>query len=178
MMLFFENNIFIIPFFAKKVFKKMRKIYFKNSQSFWKSLCQSSLKTLQVALSQRVRHYLTCNQIKWERFGRLVLGIGQARLSVLLGHPKPWSALRLRVKTYYQRMLEWMETRATYGSNPYMKYRGKKLKRLIKPKKKVPVQRFRGLFQWDTGRSEMEMQNAIDYLSRMNEVQQVSTTSF
>ena len=143
-----------------------------------KSLCQSSLKTLQVALSQRVRHYLTFNQIKWERFGRLVLGIGQARLSVLLGHPKPWSALRLRVKTYYQRMLEWMETRATYGSNPYMKYSKKKLKRLIKPKKKVPVQRFRGLFQWDTGRSEMEMQNAIDYLSRMNEVQQVSTSSF
>ena len=73
-------------------------------------------------------------------------------------------------------MLEWMDTRATYGNNPHIKYRGKNLKRLIKSKKKVPIQRFRGLFQWDTGRSEMEMQTAIDYLSRMNKVQQVSTS--
>ena len=128
--------------------------------------------TAQVAVSQRVRHYLNYNQIKWERFGRLVLGIGQARLSVLLGHPKPWETLQLRVKTYYQRMNEWMETRATYGNNPFMRPRVKKIKRLIKPKK-VPVQRFRGMFQWDTKREEVEMQNAIDYLAGMNREQEV-----
>ena len=66
-----------------------------------------------------MRHYLNYNEIKWAVFAREVLGVGQARLSVLLGHPKPWSELRTRVKTYYQRMLEWMDTRATYGNNPY-----------------------------------------------------------
>ena len=53
---------------------------------------------VQVVLSQRVRHYLMWNQIRWGQFARLVLGVGQARLSTLLGSPRPWQTLSLRLR--------------------------------------------------------------------------------
>jgi len=120
------------------------------------------------ALSERVRHYLNYNQIRWEVFGRLVLGIGGARLSVLLGHPKPWDSLRLRVKTYYMRMLEWMDTRATYGNNPHMVCKKsvatarplasrKKAKKIVKP---------RTLFQWEAIQNNIDKQRSIQRRER------------
>ena len=70
---------------------------------------------------ERVRHYLKANQIQYSVFGRLVLGVSQGRLSILLAKPKPWSSLAHRVRQLYARMQLWMDTRATYGNNPYMK---------------------------------------------------------
>ena len=72
-------------------------------------------------LAERVRHYLKANQIQWTRFSSLVLGVSQGRLSILLGKPKPWQQLAPRVRALYQRMLLWMDTKATFGNNPYMK---------------------------------------------------------
>ena len=89
------------------------------------------------ALAQRVRHYLKANQIQWTRFGALVLGVSQGRLSILLGKPKPWHQLAPRVRALYQRMQLWMDTKATFGNNPYMKV--KKEKAVVKPKvERVP----------------------------------------
>ena len=53
---------------------------------------------LQDYVAQRVRHYLTFNQIQWGQFARLVLGVGQARLSTLLANPRPWHQLSNRLK--------------------------------------------------------------------------------
>jgi len=71
------------------------------------------------ALSARVKHYLKSNEIQWSRFSKLVLGVSQSRLSILLGKPKPWENLSVRVKALYERMQLWMDTKATYGNNPY-----------------------------------------------------------
>ena len=84
------------------------------------------------AIAERVRHYLKANQIQWTRFGALVLGVSQGRLSILLGKPKPWHQLAPRVRALYQRMKLWMDTKATYGNNPYMKV--KKEKAAVKPR--------------------------------------------
>ena len=78
------------------------------------------------AVAQRVRHYLKSNQIQWTRFGALVLGVSQGRLSTLLGKPKPWHQLAPRVRALYQRMQLWMDTKATFGNNPYMKVKKEK----------------------------------------------------
>ena len=86
-------------------------------------------------LAQRVTHYLRSNQILSARFASLVLGISQGRLSILLGKPRPWGQLAPRVRALYQRMQLWMDTRATYGNNPYMK---------LKKEKKVPLGKTRG----------------------------------
>ena len=80
-------------------------------------------------LAQRVTHYLRSNQILSTRFASLVLGISQGRLSILLGKPRPWGQLATRVRALYQRMQRWMDTRATYGNNPYMKVKEKKVPR-------------------------------------------------
>jgi len=72
-----------------------------------------------VSLAYRVRHYLVYNQIQWNRFSTLVLGVSQSRLSTLLSKPKPWNTLSKRVQTLYERLQLWMDTRATYGNNPY-----------------------------------------------------------
>jgi hypothetical protein len=62
---------------------------------------------------------------------------------VLLAKPgsTAWSSLSLRVKTYYQRMREWMEKRATLGENPYKIDRADKKvgkKRRVVKSKKIP----------------------------------------
>ena len=99
-------------------------------------------------LAERVRHYLKANQIQWTRFSSLVLGVSQGRLSILLGKPKPWQQLAPRVRALYQRMLLWMDTKATFGNNPYMKV--KKEKPVVKREKKIPavkrVKRKKSLF--------------------------------
>ena len=87
-----------------------------------------------VVLAARVRHYLKSNQIHWTRFASLVLGVSQSRLSILLGKPRPWGELGRRVQALYERMQLWMDTRATYGNNPYQK-------------EKQPVKRLRGGFR-------------------------------
>ena len=84
------------------------------------------------AVAQRVRYYLKANQIQWTRFGALVLGVSQGRLSILLGKPKPWQQLAPRVRALYQRMQLWMDTKATFGNNPYMKVKKEKVE--VKPK--------------------------------------------
>ena len=86
------------------------------------------------AIAERVRHYLKANQIQWTRFGALVLGVSQGRLSILLGKPKPWHQLAPRVRALYQRMKLWMDTKATFGNNPYMKV--KKEKAAVKPRER------------------------------------------
>lgn len=74
-------------------------------------------------LIEKVRKYLKLNQIRRKRFSKLVLGISESRLSALLGKPKPWGSLSKREVVYYRRLQEWMDTRATYGNNPYLKKR-------------------------------------------------------
>ena len=74
-----------------------------------------------VSLSNRVKYYLTYNQIKWDKFATLVLGISQSRLSTLLSKPKPWHLMSKRVQALYERMQLWMDTRATFGNNPHMR---------------------------------------------------------
>jgi len=119
------------------------------------------------ALSDKVRNYLYYNQIPWERFARVVLGIGQSRLSVLLGQPESWDTLKLRVKTYYMRMNEWMDVRATYGNNPYKK----PMKNIGGPNRTKQAKRVklapkpRTLFTWDKKREEEEAQRATDQLT-------------
>jgi len=77
------------------------------------------------SLSLKVRHYLKANQIQWERFASLVLGISQSRLSTLLGRARPWHLLTRRVQALYERMQLWMDTRATFGNNPYAREKAK-----------------------------------------------------
>jgi len=77
------------------------------------------------SLSLTVRHYLNFNQIQWGRFASLVLGISQSRLSTLLGKARPWHLLTKRVQALYERMQLWMDTRATYGNNPYAREKEK-----------------------------------------------------
>lgn len=147
-------------------------------------------------LSQRVRHYLTYNQIAWGRFARLVLGVGQARLSTLLGCPRPWHQLTLRLKALYNRMEEWMDTRATYGNNPYA--------RMPKPPQIRGRGGFRGrgrgrgrggrgggrpamprggsrklksLFVYDEGLRTSEVQSAVDFLVGLDDVEPLASHS-
>ena len=88
------------------------------------------------AVAERVRYYLKYNQIQWTRFASLVLGVSQGRLSTLLGKPKPWQQLAPRVQALYQRMQLWMDTKATFGNNPYMKV--KKEKPVVNRRRKMP----------------------------------------
>ena len=88
------------------------------------------------SLSTKVRHYLKTNQIQWSRFSSLVLGVSQSRLSTLLGKPQPWHLLTMREQAMYQRMQLWMDTRATYGNNPYFKE--KRVKQAMGRKGKKP----------------------------------------
>eukprot|EP00092_Neocalanus_flemingeri_P100330 GFUD01128137.1.p1 GENE.GFUD01128137.1~~GFUD01128137.1.p1 ORF type:complete len:137 (+),score=32.97 GFUD01128137.1:54-413(+) len=76
-----------------------------------------------LSLATKVRHYLKSNGIQYEKFSYLVLGVSQPRLSTLLAKPKPWRLLSQRVQALYHRMKLWMDTRATYGNNPYSKKR-------------------------------------------------------
>jgi len=111
-----------------------------------------------VLLSKRVRNYLDSNQIQWNRFSSLVLGVGQSRLSTLIGHPKPWNTLSRRVQALYERMQLWMDTRATYGNNPYMRTSASKLSKKNRlgssgsKKKAAP----RSLFEMDNNRQMIE----------------------
>jgi len=101
------------------------------------------------AVAERVRYYLKFNQIQWTRFASLVLGVSQGRLSTLLGKPKPWQQLAPRVQALYQRMQLWMDTKATFGNNPYMKV--KKEKPVVNKRRKTPSikreKRRRSLFE-------------------------------
>jgi len=101
------------------------------------------------AVAERVRYYLKFNQIQWTRFASLVLGVSQGRLSTLLGKPKPWQQLAPRVQALYQRMQLWMDTKATFGNNPYMKV--KKEKPVVNRRRKTPSikreKRRRSLFE-------------------------------
>jgi len=98
-----------------------------------------------VSLSERVRHYLNHNEIQWGRFASLVLGVSQSRLSTLLSKPKPWSILSKRLQALYERMQLWMDTRATYGNNPYLKK--KQLPTVVKQAPKVKKKKARSLFE-------------------------------
>jgi len=98
-----------------------------------------------VSLSARVRHYLKHNEIQWERFASLVLGVSQSRLSTLLSKPKPWSNLSKRLQALYERMQLWMDTRATYGNNPYLKK--KQLPTVMKQAPKGKKKKARSLFE-------------------------------
>jgi len=71
-------------------------------------------------LSKRVKHYLKFNQISYERFAKLMLGITQSRLSTLLNQPQSWEKLSERVRAYYRRLQFWMDFKATFGNNPYL----------------------------------------------------------
>ena len=100
------------------------------------------------SLSNSVRHYLKSNQIQWGRFSTLVLGVSQSRLSTLLCKPQSWNLLTRRVKSLYQRMQLWMDTRATYGNNPH--YREKTAGKVRVPKgrkKSSKSKRPRSLFE-------------------------------
>merc|ERR1719158_2409715 len=96
------------------------------------------------SLSIQVKDYLKSNQIKWNRFSTLVLGVSQSRLSTLLNNPEPFNSLTRRVQALYERMDLWMRTRATYGNNPYFKdkrasqCKGKKYKQGKVPTSKKP----------------------------------------
>jgi len=85
--------------------------------------------TTTTALCAQVRNYLKTNQIKWGQFSKLVLGVSQSRLSTLLKKNKPWDSLSIRELAYYNRMQEWMDTRATYGNNPYFRVKKSKDKK-------------------------------------------------
>ena len=78
-----------------------------------------------------------------------MLGVSQGRLSTLLGKPKPWQQLAPRVQALYQRMQLWMDTKATFGNNPYMKV--KKEKPVVNRRRKTPSikreKRRRSLFE-------------------------------
>ena len=99
------------------------------------------------SLSVKVRHYLKTNQIQWSRFSSLVLGVSQSRLSTLLSKPQPWHLLTRRVQAMYQRMQLWMDTRATYGNNPY--YKEKRVRQAWgrKEKKSSASKKPRSLFE-------------------------------
>ena len=102
------------------------------------------------AVAERVRHYLKANQIQWTRFGALVLGVSQGRLSILLGKPKPWHLLSSRVRALYQRMQLWMDTKATFGNNPYMKVKNENAavkQRVQKVSKAKKEKRRKSLFE-------------------------------
>jgi len=98
-----------------------------------------------VSLSARVRHYLKHNEIQWNRFASLVLGVSQSRLSTLLSKPKPWNILSKRLQALYERMQLWMDTRATYGNNPYLKK--KQVPTAVKQASKGKKKKARSLFE-------------------------------
>ena len=64
-------------------------------------------------LSACVRNYLQANSINWGRFSKLVLGMTQSRLSVLLSsrRVRPWEQLTTRARSIYARMDFWMKNR-------------------------------------------------------------------
>ena len=114
------------------------------------------------AVAERVRHYLKFNQIQWTRFGALVLGVSQGRLSTLLGKPKPWHQLAPRVRALYQRMQLWMNTKATYGNNPYMKVEEKKIVVEKKPKMHKVKKEKRRKSLFDASGSSTTMQELLE----------------
>ena len=77
------------------------------------------------SLARKVKHYLKSNRISWEKFSRLVLGVGSEKLGELLTRPEPWDTVEASEKVFYRRMELWMESRATYGNNPYKRARGR-----------------------------------------------------
>jgi len=110
------------------------------------SASSSEMKITEINTSElcdRVKHYLKFNQINWERFAKLLLGISQSRLSTLLNHPRPFHLLSKRVQALYERMQLWMDTKATYGNNPYAK--DKSLRRKQKQKRAYVRKRVRSL---------------------------------
>jgi len=111
------------------------------------------------SLSTKVRHYLKYNQIQWSRFSSLVLGVSQSRLSTLLSKPQPWHLLTRRVQAMYQRMQLWMDTRATYGNNPY--YKQKSVRQAGGRKKKSPAS--------NRPRSLFEMQGNMELLKQLED---------
>ena len=64
-------------------------------------------------LAARVRNYLQANSINWGCFSKLVLGMTQGRLSVLLSshQVRPWEQLTTRARSIYARMDFWMKNR-------------------------------------------------------------------
>ena len=110
------------------------------------------------SLSTKVRHYLKSNQITWSRFSSLVLGVTQSRLSTLLGKPKPWHQLTRRVQALYERMQLWMDTRATYGNNPYCREKTAK-KNKNKKMKSCATKKPRSLFE---GKESLEMLKQLE----------------
>ena len=88
----------------------------------------------------------------------------------------PWKNLSLKVKTYYQRMREWMETRATYGNNPYKivrrekkvgsKRRGIKAKEVPKKKNYFDLEVMERLDQEEMERAEQR--KAIESIMDQN----------
>jgi len=101
-----------------------------------------------VSLSERVRHYLNYNQIQYNKFSTLVLGVSQSRLSNLLRKPKPWNILSKRVQDLYERMQLWMDTKATYGNNPYYRQKGVRESK-NKKEKRVNIKKQRSLLEGD-----------------------------
>ena len=66
-------------------------------------------------------------------------------------------------------MQEWMDTRATYGNNPYMKTKPvKKKKRTVKTVVEKPVMKPRSLFEWDNTMSELENEEATNQIIELN----------
>ena len=103
-----------------------------------------------VSLAHRVRYYLVYNQIQQSRFSTMVLGVSQSRLSTLLRKPKPWNTLGKRIRALYERMQLWMDTRATYGNNPYyIEKNDRKTKGRSKKDKKVANKKPRSLLKGD-----------------------------
>jgi len=99
-------------------------------------------------LCDRVKHYLKFNQINWERFAKLLLGISQSRLSTLLNHPRPFHLLTNRVQALYERMQLWMDTKATYGNNPYAKDKSFKVRQKQKKRAYVRKRKERSLIDF------------------------------
>jgi len=115
------------------------------------------------ALADNVRHYLKSNQIQWARFASLVLGVSQSRLSTLLGKSQPWHLLTRRVQSLYQRMQLWMDTRATYGNNPYQRPAGQASRGSLRGR---PGRKTRRLDRKRKPRSLFELEENDDLLRR------------
>ena len=75
--------------------------------------------------------------------------MSQSRLSTLLAKPQPWQLLTRRVQALYQRMQLWMDTRATYGNNPFFKEKTVKQARMNKKIKTSVSKKPRSLFEME-----------------------------
>ena len=120
-------------------------------------------------LAARVRHYLKSNQIHWTRFASLVLGVSQSRLSILLGKPRPWEELGRRVQALYERMQLWMDTRATYGNNPYQKEKPVK-----RPRGGIKGSRMVAASRKKRPRSLFEVEENVELLTKQEDLAAVN----